>query len=450
MTFVTEISTEEPPLFELEKGMPLKDFSEIIDKIKPKLGLESSTKSSKPIYPEIRFDEEGSMIEPPLLEPEKRTRLKKFSDIIEKIKPKLRLESSASPFEESIYPEIKFDEEGSMIEPPLFELEKRILLKGFSAILEKIKSKLRLESSPKSETTRKYFEDWDALHLDANPEIKETMRKNILIAEKQHQKIYEQAAREAGVSIEVFKKKLQEKVERAVENSNFFRATKISVLDKVLNGDGRFKSQFETHDSGGFLNPSFRALAEMKMFGFNMPPGGFKFSTAGYHGSKIPDSIVHDNCERRPIYGYFSDNEHGEINERGTNPPSNNLVQYGEITVKLKRDRALEKATLSFQDSLDYKDCPPTPAIKPHFTSLEIGDAYSDVILDRVENPGTTKWGSVYTEAQFHGGLTLDDIDVIYVSTGNRLYDDQIIEVREIYNRFIQSHPDSDIKLIEY
>ena len=299
-----------------------------------------------------------------------------------------------------------------------------------------------------SAATEKYFREWEALNIEANPEIKAKMRKNILDSEKEHQEIYEQAAESAGLTVELFKQKLQEKVEQVVRESNFFRATHVDVLDKVLNDSGRYKSQFETNRSNGCLNQRYRAQAEMQMFGFN-EPDGFDHSSI-YREEDIPEEAVKNNNEFRPIYGYFSDNEFGAINDEGTIPPSNDVTQYGEVTVKVKRERAMQKTTLTFQDSLGQMNWPPTPASKPHFVSMRIKDYSVDGVLEKIERTSKTNWGSSYTEAQFHGQLRIDDIEAIYISTKNGLDRDGVEDVRRIYNKFKETHPESDIKLIEY
>ena len=71
-------------------------------------------------------------------------------------------------------------------------------------------------------------------------------------------------------------------------------AVNVHVLKQILLEDHRFKSQFETYKSGAFCSPSSRSIKEHIMFGFE-------------------DDILHDK-EKRPIYGYFSDGENGEMN----------------------------------------------------------------------------------------------------------------------------------------
>ncbi len=301
---------------------------------------------------------------------------------------------------------------------------------------EKKRSEIKDKGEYDSIVTNRYFEDWDELRLQGNPDIKEAIKENIKHAEKKNSFYYEDAASELGISVEEFKSKLQKKIEYLVEKSNFFRATHIVTLDKVLNIDQRFKSQFEAHTSNGFLYLGVRADGEKRMF-------GFEYDTDDRNYSK--------DKENRPIYGYFSDEENGAINLDGKNPPPNSVNHYGNITVKIKNSKALEKATITFQDSLDsLTKWPPTPARKPHFTSFEFHNNGYYVFLDSVHETCKTNYGNIYNETQFHAQLTIDDIESIHVSINNGLSNSDLEKVEKIFKKFKKMNPDTTIKLIKY
>jgi len=299
-----------------------------------------------------------------------------------------------------------------------------------------------------SETTKKFFEDWDDFELEGNPQLKEQIKQNIIRAEIINQKKYEQAAADLGISVEEFKKRLQAKVEEMVRGANFFRATQLSVLDQIMNVDKRWKSQFETHTSSAALNPKYRAASEMRMFGFNKTDED-EMSTSIYEVN-VSDKVLEDNKEIRPIYGYFSDEEHGAMNEVGKIPPPTNVEWYGRVNIKIKKGRALKKTTLTFHDSLGPANYwPPTPAAKPHFTSFCLSNSNGS-ILNELRGPSVVNWGEAYTEAQFHEGLTMDDVDSIHISRGNGLNEEEIEEVRRIFKKYIEQNPESTIQLIEF
>jgi hypothetical protein len=59
-----------------------------------------------------------------------------------------------------------------------------------------------------------------------------------------------------------------------------------------------------------------------------------------------------------------------------------------------------------------------TPVAKPHFTSLALSE-YDTNIFEKLESLKSGKLRSpsdCYVEAQYHGGLTLADIDSVHIS----------------------------------
>lgn len=309
----------------------------------------------------------------------------------------------------------------------------------------------KIDKGPyESIATNNYFEGWDEdLELEGNPELKGRIRENIIRAEKIHQGRYEDAARDCGLSVEEFKARLQAKIEDMLQKANFFRATPVDILERIMTEDGRWKSQFETGRSNGTLDPRFRAAAEIKMFGFNQPDGWQMPAYREEQGVDLAENVLTDHKEKRPIYGYFSDDEHGAINNEGKIPPPNNVNFYGNINVKIKQDRALKKATITFQDSLSDGDkCPPTPAVRPHFTSFRL--SYGGRVVNALKGSSLTNWGSSYTEVQYHGGLTMDDVESIHMSPNNNLYRDDIERVRKMVADYNQRHPEAPIPLIEF
>lgn len=282
-----------------------------------------------------------------------------------------------------------------------------------------------------SVVTNNYFEGWEGVELKGNPEIKDQIRENIIKAEKNNQPYYERLAADLGISVEEAKRHLQKKIEDMVSRSEFFRATRLEILEKIMNVDERWKSQFETGTSQGTLDPRYRMEQEKSMFGF--------------------EDNLEKNKHTRPIYGYFSDNYNGGINthwQRTLFPTS--VVCYGNVNVKIKRDRALGKATVTFHDSLGPDgDWPPTPAVRPHFTSFRFNYIERDT-LDKLKDSSMVNWGESYTEVQYHGQLTMDDVESIHVSSRNELYPENIQEVRRIFDKYKKKHPESTIQLIEF
>ena len=107
----------------------------------------------------------------------------------------------------------------------------------------------------------------------------------------------------------------------------------------------------------------------------------------------------------------------------------------------------MKVATITFQDSLgSYEYNPPTPAMKPHFTSLSrSGSSLEDINTTQKKNRGDS-----YTEVQYHGGLTMDDVESIHISIKNGMSEEDMQKVRDLHKKYMSLHPESDIKLIEY
>lgn len=265
-----------------------------------------------------------------------------------------------------------------------------------------VAKKSETESKPKhsfpSNVTYDYFQKYDKVELIGNPGIKEGIKEHIQFVERGNQKIYEKHAEKHGITVEEYKTELQKIVTKKVAESSFFRATDIRVLDTILNDSKRFKSQFETHTSHGSLDTRYRAATEERYFAF---PKDY-------------------DATQRCIYGYFSDNQNGIINGKGEIPPPNHTSHYGSVTVKIKQDSALKKATVTFHDSLGAdENTAATPAVYPHFTSLKV-TSWQDPLDSKDKSISKS---SEYVEAQYHGQLTIDDIESICVTPYAKAYE---------------------------
>lgn len=142
------------------------------------------------------------------------------------------------------------------------------------------------------------------------------------------------------------------------------------VLSLITNGDGRFKTQFETGTSNGLFSPEGRKKVEKDLFG------------APYD---LPDN-------QRPIYGLL-DGSHGQT-DRGR--------WYGSVKVRLKKDRIKDRTTISIGDSLDYGAA-----------GMRITDPDTTVVPDDIlsANDISKIHERSYTEFQVFGGVTLGDVE---------------------------------------
>lgn len=150
-------------------------------------------------------------------------------------------------------------------------------------------------------------------------------------------------------------------------------------LDSILR-EGRFKTQFETGNSAGAFSPGFRAEAEEKMF--------------GYHRTNLP-------VEKRPVYGY--------LETTGPKPAYSGESSYGEVKFVMKEE-VRDRATVVWEDSLGSAAKPsPVKSVEPY--SFE-GRAYASNASERL--PAVGEAGVPYTEVQYHGGLSIDDVASIH------------------------------------
>lgn len=329
---------------------------------------------------------------------------------------------------------------------------------GYTEETDDVESDLR-EVSP---VTREYFKDWDDFEIEGNPELKDTIRENIIRAEKVNEGEYEKAAHRFGISVDELKERLQVGVETMMYSSDPFIAVHPDILEAVIR-DGRWKSQFETGTSDGVVNYESRSDTELRNFSFNKHKldGSETRNIYDYNCYKsLSTGVLRTDCEKRPIYGYCSDEGNGAVNEQGSIPPPNTIRSYGSVTVKIKKERARQKATFTSDDSLGIlrSHKPPSPAAKPHFATLDAQnlnkvDDLSD--LDTLKSSVTHQWNGSYIELQYHGGLTLDDVESIHLSPHNTWSPDektyeQITKVKEIVSEYNRQCSGSEITIVEF
>ena len=168
-----------------------------------------------------------------------------------------------------------------------------------------------------------------------------------------------------------------------IDKSHVCRNIRSNDFEKVLK-DGRFKSQFETHTSGGCLDPSFRARIENQLFG-------------------LPNDPAWD-VKNRPIYGSLVTDMAGE----------HGATSYGDVLVRFKagiKGRTTAVGTDSFGVGSDFQPAPLT-----HPSLRMVGDYHRSHLRNGV--PNTAKdLSTSYFEVQIHGGATVEDIAEVVFSS---------------------------------
>ncbi len=155
--------------------------------------------------------------------------------------------------------------------------------------------------------------------------------------------------------------------------------------------DGRFKTQFETQHSNGYLAPDYRSSAELKGLGAprNLDP------------------------THRPIYGYLE----APNDEWGSKW---GVDQYGDIKMILDRDAVANRAYFTLGDSLggfDAENFIATPLTKPSVEALES----TAQLLARSDAEFFQSFYG-YAEMQIKDGVTLADLAEISIPESKRTY----------------------------
>ena len=176
-----------------------------------------------------------------------------------------------------------------------------------------------------------------------------------------------------------------------------------AVLTSILK-DGRFKTQFETGTSGGAYAPQKRIQASEHLFGNDGSMAASEFEKYGYLGSK---DVVHDDNIQ--------------------------LLFYGEGKITFKKDKMMNRTTFTIGDSL--RDAEGDGKTARFIMGSSVANPDSTVAIGRPSliddflhrtNQGIEKYGiegasgignkvRSYFELQYHGDLTLDDIESMTV-----------------------------------
>ncbi len=152
------------------------------------------------------------------------------------------------------------------------------------------------------------------------------------------------------------------------------------VLDDT---EQRFRSQLETGRSSGSFAPDNRVIQEHLFFGYPQ-----------------------DQVEGRPIYGYI---------DNGVQDEERVEANYGAIAFRLKEDLR-SRTTVSGVDSLS-RPVIPGPVNNPGWRATVPPGYKDDGFYQPTSDPLTWGFGhDDYVEAQFHGGVTLDDVESVDVT----------------------------------
>lgn len=197
-------------------------------------------------------------------------------------------------------------------------------------------------------------------------------------------------------------------IREAARNASYqIRVPNCAVLRAILQS-GRFKTQMETNSSGGDLGIENRKLFIRESFGID------------------PDQTAPAEYE---IYGYASDGD--LVQESGQDSQVGSRVsQYGQVVVKLKKDRMRDRTTMLLGDSLDsfasarlgWADKPDLQMVRNRDCAIAAAYKHQYAQQNGADDPLSVErmlrdFETGYAELQFHGGVRLDDIESVTLLT---------------------------------
>jgi hypothetical protein len=178
-----------------------------------------------------------------------------------------------------------------------------------------------------------------------------------------------------------YKERLEKNMRRVGEEGELRLTTPDGTVMNDITIDGQFKNQFETGSSGGAFLPPVRAAQEEMFFGYPQDMPG----------------------HARPVYGWL---EHPDAQDSRENIAR----QYGTVTWHIKPE-VKSRTTVSFLDSLS-RPVVPGPIRNPGWRAT-VPPGYDDMGLPGMitdHNYDTGLFDDLI-ETQYHGGLSLDDVE---------------------------------------
>lgn len=208
---------------------------------------------------------------------------------------------------------------------------------------------------------------------------------------------------------------LETGIQKVLDNNAYSMRVNSKDLQNII--DNGFLNQFQTGTSGGTLSTSNRKTASYRLFGndaLHMKPA--EFEKYGYLGSK--DFLVDEDVSE--------------------------TFQYGRTIVKFNKDRLQGRVTYTIEDSLGN-------ALYNRVIGGKISDSSSlsgipideiGTVIDRFKYAEREDWydadsmaqemGFRYWEIQFHGDLTIDDVDSICFTGRDKATDDIIDQLKKL------------------
>lgn len=200
----------------------------------------------------------------------------------------------------------------------------------------------------------------------------------------------ERLARQHGITPEEYVVRAEQALKDAADAGELVMRQPVAKLLAILS-DGRVRSQFETGTSQGLLDLNRRRRVEEKSLG-------------------LPQDLA---AQDRPVYGFLA--------PRGPDGPTGQVLEYtrayGRALLRIK-DSVRDRTRLTVGDSLDRVDRTQSSPVEAPALRSTYGlrcDPPEDLVELRTRQSPKELLDSLargynYVEAQFMGGLSVDDI----------------------------------------
>ena len=263
-------------------------------------------------------------------------------------------------------------------------------IEDINAEIEKVRGKdTRRLDQLLVERHRKGYVDLDEFENGLAEKVRDSNEKKVFNG-SWHKDKWAEHAKKHKMTVPQYIKAAEKKLQRLVDESEMFSRVPSNSLEKILDS-GRLKTQFEVSASGGALDQRSRAVTEHYLFGYGAPISGK--SKISYSNAS---PLVSYKPEARPVYGFLSTEKRILSAE---------TQQYGDVVFKMKPS-VRKRATFTGEDSLSGEGF--ISASKLNKAKLTSIDPNIDVLSSGVEN--LQDCANLYAEAQYHGGLFVDDI----------------------------------------
>lgn len=246
------------------------------------------------------------------------------------------------------------------------------------------------------------FEEWtEKKEAEKKQETPATLSNFDEYAEEWHEKQLEKIF-ERGIDPNIYND-TDQMLNDLIENNAFrmrIPAENTRIVEAIIS-EGRLKTQFETGWSAGEMDTKLREEASRGLFGYTEKISAPEYEKYGYLGSK---NLIDDT-------GVYIGN-------------------YGEGIITLKKENMMDRTTMTIGDSL-YKaptednpgDCIASKvnnidSIICQFDPVFAGRRTRDELAEKIEKHGIEKASQIagdyfYYELQYHGTVSLEDIDSI-------------------------------------